>query len=514
MNALQLLFNPETCEDSLITGKQICIDDDAAAFLAQSHFINRIDVLECEVLEDDTTPASDLDIPESSTLYVQVAEGWLFAVPTWTEPVRLLQVSDSDDARMFVSIFEKRLTMVTRWLYDLHLVALEMPDPYELLLIGHRLIGLPFVLFDGGFNLIAHAMKNSQRSKAFMETVERGYAVGVTEEHQRQYRRLLSEHPDGFETIFQEDEGNTPVWVHPFSTCHGQPYYLHVMFGREHHRGMRSLIDALVDELRAALERMETTFEHTAVHDFVAELVTIQLSELQIKRRADFFGWNTANGYLVMRVEPFGRSFPDPQLNEVCAQLLHILPRAHATTMDHGITLLMGLENDSNIHVIPSSGAIETLLAQECMWMVVSDHIDKLSQASRAYDDICAALAIIWEDHEVGRLAFAHHIVDYDQCKLLLLTTSLEHTADKYDIFPTFLHDIEEYDTRHGTDFASTLFAFIKNMMNKADTCKRLNIHRSTLEYRLERLHDVFGVDLNDPMTVAHLQTIAILRHL
>jgi DNA-binding PucR family transcriptional regulator len=96
----------------------------------------------------------------------------------------------------------------------------------------------------------------------------------------------------------------------------------------------------------------------------------------------------------------------------------------------------------------------------------------------------------------------------YDQCKLGLLRASLKRTAVEHSVVPNKLRQIEEYDNRNDTTFAKTLFTYIDTMMNRAETCARLNVHRSTLEYRIERLRDYFGIDLKDAKIVAHIQML------
>lgn len=56
---------------------------------------------------------------------------------------------------------------------------------------------------------------------------------------------------------------------------------------------------------------------------------------------------------------------------------------------------------------------------------------------------------------------------------------------------------IKQYDAEHQTDFYSTLECYMKNKFNAVQTAKELQIHRSTFLYRMERLQNLFGLDLN-----------------
>jgi len=56
---------------------------------------------------------------------------------------------------------------------------------------------------------------------------------------------------------------------------------------------------------------------------------------------------------------------------------------------------------------------------------------------------------------------------------------------------------IRQYDREHQADFYATLDAYIQNKFNAVQTAKDLQIHRSTFLYRMDRLQNLFGLDLN-----------------
>ena len=57
--------------------------------------------------------------------------------------------------------------------------------------------------------------------------------------------------------------------------------------------------------------------------------------------------------------------------------------------------------------------------------------------------------------------------------------------------------EIRQYDKLHQTDFYATLECYIQNKFNAVQTAKELQIHRSTFLYRMERLQNLFHLDLN-----------------
>ena len=57
---------------------------------------------------------------------------------------------------------------------------------------------------------------------------------------------------------------------------------------------------------------------------------------------------------------------------------------------------------------------------------------------------------------------------------------------------------IRDYDRLHGTDYYETLKCYMESDLNKNLTAQKMNIHRNTVEYRINRLIEAYGIDPND----------------
>lgn len=67
------------------------------------------------------------------------------------------------------------------------------------------------------------------------------------------------------------------------------------------------------------------------------------------------------------------------------------------------------------------------------------------------------------------------------------------------------LHILREYDRLHHTDFYDTLYYYLKNERSPLATAREMGLHRNSLAYRLNRLPELTGTDLDDYMTRLHL---------
>jgi sugar diacid utilization regulator len=73
---------------------------------------------------------------------------------------------------------------------------------------------------------------------------------------------------------------------------------------------------------------------------------------------------------------------------------------------------------------------------------------------------------------------------------------------------------IEEHDAAHGTHLLDTLTAFVDDGCRYQSCADRLGIHVSTLRYRLERIQQLFGVDLEHSDSIFGLTLALKLRDL
>ncbi len=60
------------------------------------------------------------------------------------------------------------------------------------------------------------------------------------------------------------------------------------------------------------------------------------------------------------------------------------------------------------------------------------------------------------------------------------------------------VYDIQAYDEKNGTDYFSTLRTWLGNLKNSKKTAEQLSVHVNTVAYRLDRLQDLFDIDLSD----------------
>jgi DNA-binding PucR family transcriptional regulator len=82
----------------------------------------------------------------------------------------------------------------------------------------------------------------------------------------------------------------------------------------------------------------------------------------------------------------------------------------------------------------------------------------------------------------------------------------LEETGEVETFIGRWLGDLLAYDADRGGALVDTLSRYLECGGSYDGTAATLNVHRSTVKYRLKRIADVSGLNLTDPDTAFNLQ--------
>ena len=95
-----------------------------------------------------------------------------------------------------------------------------------------------------------------------------------------------------------------------------------------------------------------------------------------------------------------------------------------------------------------------------------------------------------------------HYSLDYSWQYLL---DSMKENAVTMRFVHPAIQILLDYDSTNSTDFAKTLYTYLKCERNTTLTADELFIHRNTLQYRIRRIKDLIQVDLDNSDIRSHL---------
>ncbi|OGO06109.1 MAG: hypothetical protein A2Y73_04645 [Chloroflexi bacterium RBG_13_56_8] len=110
-------------------------------------------------------------------------------------------------------------------------------------------------------------------------------------------------------------------------------------------------------------------------------------------------------------------------------------------------------------------------------------------------DAVCQAMdALALGQHISGRKGPYH----YEELGLYRLLAGLRNREELKAFCEETLGELIRYDELRGTDLLYTLEVFFDQNTNASQAAKALYVHRNTLNYRLQRIVEITGLDLNN----------------
>lgn len=156
----------------------------------------------------------------------------------------------------------------------------------------------------------------------------------------------------------------------------------------------------------------------------------------------------------------------------------------------------------------------------------LADNIRRQASAESANDPLAigigrpaAALLGLRDSYKEARqaLSMARRLADpnplyFGELNVYRLLFQLEDSPELAAFCQEIIGTLTEYDRAQGTDLIETLTAYFAHKGNLSQTAEALFVHRNTLLYRMERIREISGLDLDNPETRLSIQ-LALRAH-
>lgn len=101
---------------------------------------------------------------------------------------------------------------------------------------------------------------------------------------------------------------------------------------------------------------------------------------------------------------------------------------------------------------------------------------------------------------QIGRQLLDHtRVLDFGDLGVYRLLLLLRESPELWEFYRATLATLADYDRKQRAELLKTLEAFFNCLGNLAHTADMLHVHRNTLLYRLKRITEISGMDLDDP---------------
>lgn len=255
------------------------------------------------------------------------------------------------------------------------------------------------------------------------------------------------------------------------------------------------LLSEFTHVLKVALERshMKKESSDEKYRYVISELLTSKPDSGRLKNRLSYAGIKPLS---YLNVIVFKKMSLDRDLS--VEYLLKITDRyvsgGKGVVFGEDTAAYIAMRNELEGNVITDRDGLFNLLKKHGLAMGISYTYKNIGNSSLHVEEAISSI-------EVGHPMDPHCLIyDYEKyCVFAAINRNILQEECMSLVNPR-IGLVREYDRMHGTDYYNTLKAYIESDLSMSLTAKRLNLHRNTVDYRITRLRDSFGIDPDNGM--------------
>lgn len=169
------------------------------------------------------------------------------------------------------------------------------------------------------------------------------------------------------------------------------------------------------------------------------------------------------------------------------------IPEGIATLFEGCIVLLIN-ENqfDEHYSIITPQNRLHSMLNQYKLTAGISTAFQGLENCKMYYNQALLTAKLVEREPDGKRY---NRFNDFMPRQVFL--SIVEH-IDADTFVAKEIQQIEQYDTENNSEYYNTLKEYLLCFCRKDVAAKNLNIHRNSLQYRISRISELFGIDMED----------------
>lgn len=175
-------------------------------------------------------------------------------------------------------------------------------------------------------------------------------------------------------------------------------------------------------------------------------------------------------------------------------KLESLIPCARGVVYADNSIGMLAMRNNDGEAMISNEGALLSFLEECDMTLGISETFfaSEISLTPQYYEQAQVAIYLHKKLNDQRRCCFHKDYLHYH------ILDNLEEKEDLRMFFHYKLQEILDYDRSYGTAYAITLYHYITQGYSALKASQILKIHRNTLDYRINKLKELFSVDMND----------------
>lgn len=273
-----------------------------------------------------------------------------------------------------------------------------------------------------------------------------------------------------------------------------------------------------------SIEEVEIRYSSEYFEDLISSDSNRKKKALE---RAKFFDLGSEDYYLVEilsfeeedNVKEFEddlnymQEFSNPIVNNVEKLIKNMKLNGIVSTKGHGIQILLNFEKKENSlsYLEEFNEKLLEIVAKKKRNVKTKIGIGRLyknlSNVYKSFDDALRAVRI-------GKILHDKEIVYYDELGIFKILSQEFLNDELEDFYETTLKKLVDYDKQKSTDLVKTLESYFLNNGNLTRISEELYTHYNTILYRIKRIEEITGVDLNNSVERLNLEIAIKIKEL
>jgi len=205
----------------------------------------------------------------------------------------------------------------------------------------------------------------------------------------------------------------------------------------------------------------------------------------------EILGWQEDDSYVCLKLES---QSPDIQIKSDSAlrsKLTAVFPRSFEFFHEQRLCMIINVTSDKRDGE-SIKAALGPLVRDSYMYCGISSPIKGLRRLRTGFEQTDITLRFIEFRRSRWTMLFS-------ECAPYYMIRTLAHTMPPSDFVSADLHKLRAIDKEKNTDYFNTLKIYLENERSIPRTSEALIIHRTTLQYRLEKIAQLTHLNLDDP---------------
>lgn len=365
----------------------------------------------------------------------------------------------------------------------------------ELCEAGARFLENPVCIHDDWFMVVAMSSQADQvMPPEYVMSSTRGFVPRIVVEDFKYDSDYLETYQHRSAQYWSSSVGNC-IYVNLWDGSVYRGRLLVLRHGREFRRSDYILAEVLTQRAMLLLRgnRREGEIPHQSMDDVVFGLLQgKQPDQADLTQLLAMLQWSKSDRLLCIRIQNQQTSVTTVMEHLIHSDLFHSFPEGYILLSGHQQCVILNLTRQP-VSMAMIRHRLSPLCRDYCLYAGISSPVEGVRDLHLAYHQANGALSQTFQQRNEKWILF------FSECALDYLHGNISGPLQPWHLAAPELKELILHDRERGTQYFETFREYLLNERDIPKTAEALIIHRTTLLYRLKKIHALLNIDLEDP---------------